>query len=88
MKLFTSAAVILLLLAAAAPAIARTHGVAAWDRRADANICSYYGFAPHTRAFSACLINVRHYWSTGPCADPNFAAVHLRYCHELRPFDF
>jgi hypothetical protein len=88
MKLFVTAAFMLLLLAAAVPAIARTNGVTAWNRRVDADICWHYGFAPHTRAFSACLMNVRHYWSTGPCAEPEFAAVHLRYCHELPPFDF
>jgi hypothetical protein len=89
MKLLVSAASMLLLLAsAAAPAIARTNGVAAWNRRVDANICSFYGFPQHTRAFSACLTNVRRYWSTGPCAHSEFAAVHVRYCHELPPFDF
>jgi hypothetical protein len=88
MKLFISAAFILLLLAAAAPAIARTHGVATWSRRYDASICQYYGFPPHTRAFSACLINVRHYWSTGPCSDPSFAAVHVRYCNVFPEWDF
>jgi hypothetical protein len=88
MKLFLSAALMLLFSAPAAPAIARTNSIAAWNGRIDANICSFYGFPPRTRAFSACLMNVRRYWSTGPCADSEFAALHLRYCHELPPFDF
>ena len=88
MKHFVSAAFMLLLLAATAPAIARTNSVTAWNRRIDANICSFYGFPPHTRAFSACLLNVRHYWSSGPCADPEFAAVHVRYCNLIPEFDF
>jgi len=57
-------------------------------RRLDAEICRHYGFPPHSRAYSACLMNVWHYWSTGPCAQATFAAVHLRYCHELPPIDF
>ena len=88
MKYFISAAFILLLLAAAAPAIARTHSLAAWNRRVDADICHYYGLPRHTRAFSACLMNVRHYWSTGPCADPDFARLHLRYCNVISEWDF
>lgn len=88
MKALASAAFMLLILAAAAPAIARTNGAAAWNRRVNAEICWFYGFSPHTRAFSACLMNVRRFWSSGPCADPEFAALHLRYCHELPPFDF
>ena len=88
MKHFASAAFILLLLAAPAPAIARTHGIAAWNRRVDAETCWFYGFPPHTRAFSTCLMNVRRYWSSGPCANPGVAAVHLGYCHELPPLDF
>jgi len=85
MKPFAAAALMLLLLAA--PAIARTNSAAA-NWRADSEICRYYGFAPHTRAFSECLMNVRHYWSSGPCTDSGFAAVHMRYCHVLPPIDF
>jgi hypothetical protein len=88
MKHVVSAAFMLLLLAAATPAIARTNSVAAWNRRVHANICSFYGFPPHTRAFSACLMNVRRYWSTGPCANPGFAAVHVRYCNVFPEWDF
>jgi hypothetical protein len=88
MKRFVSAALALLLLAAAAPAVARTNSVAAWNRRVDAETCWYYGFPRHTRAFSACLMNVRHYWSTGPCADPGFPAVHVRYCNVFPEWDF
>jgi hypothetical protein len=55
---------------------------------ADARICRSYGFPPHTRAFSSCLLNVRHYWSSGPCVDWNFAAVHKRYCNIIPDADF
>jgi hypothetical protein len=88
MKASVPAAFMFSLLVAAAPAIARTNNAASWNRRVDAEICWFYGFPPHTRAFSACLMNVRRYWSTAPCAEPEFAAVHLRYCHELPPIDF
>ena len=85
MKASVSALLMLSLLAA--PAIARNNGTAA-SRRVDAETCRYYGFPAHTRAFSACLMNVRHYWSSGPCADPEFAAVHLRYCNVIPEVDF
>jgi hypothetical protein len=82
MKTFTA------LLMLAAIAIAGTNGAAAAGRYTDATICRFYGFPPHTRAFSACLLNVRHYWSAGPCADWNFAAVHKRYCNIIPEADF
>jgi hypothetical protein len=75
------------LLFMAVTAFASPHNaVPAW--RAGAEVCRYYGFPPHTRAFAACLMNVRHYWSTGPCADPSFAAVHVRYCNVFPEWDF
>jgi hypothetical protein len=75
------------LLLMAATAFAGPHYAAArW--RTDAKICQYYGFPPHTHAFSACTLNVRHYWSTGPCADWNFASIHKRYCNIIPDADF
>jgi len=58
MKVFTA----LLTLAAITVTCTNSAGAAA-GRYTDARICRSYGFAPHTRAFSACLLNVRHYWS-------------------------
>jgi len=81
------ASVSALLMLLAAITATHMHG-AAPDRHVDAKICRYYGFAPHTRAFSDCLLNVRHYWSTGPCADWDFAAVHRRYCNIIPELDF
>jgi hypothetical protein len=83
MKAFT----VLLMLAAITITFTNSAGAAA-GRYADATICRAYGFPPHTRAFSACLMNVRHYWSSGPCADWNFAMVHKRYCNLIPEADF
>jgi hypothetical protein len=83
MKVFTA----LLMLAAITITCTSSAGAAA-GRYADARICRFYGFPPHTRAFSTCLMNVRHYWSSGPCADWNFAAVHKRYCNITPEADF
>lgn len=49
--------------------------------------CRVYGFAPHTAAYATCQANVRHYWTTGPCADAAFVAIHREYCH-LNPPPF
>ncbi len=49
--------------------------------------CRIYGFPPHSRAYSECRMNVRRFWTTGPCADPYFAAIHREYCH-LNPPPF
>jgi hypothetical protein len=76
---------ILALMAATALAGPR-NAVPSW--RAGAEVCRYYGFPRHTRAFSACILNVRHYWSTGPCSDWSFAAVHKRYCNNIPEADF
>ena len=51
-------------------------------------ICREYGYIPSTRAFVECRMNVRYYWSTGPCANDAFAVVHRRYCHVTPEFDF
>jgi hypothetical protein len=74
-----------LLLIAAALFAAGQAGAAA---PAAINLCQQYGFSPHTRAYAACRMNVRHYWSTGPCTDSRFAAIHLRYCNVVPTLDF
>jgi hypothetical protein len=84
MKVFTA----LLVLAAINITCANSASATAAGRYTDATICRFYGFPPHTRAFSACLLNVRHYWSAGPCADWNFAVVHKRYCNIIPEADF
>ena len=47
--------------------------------------CRLYGFVPHTREYAACRMNVRHYWTTGPCGDNVFADAHRGYCHLYPP---
>jgi len=49
--------------------------------------CRIYGFRPHTRDYALCRMNVRRFWTTGPCANPYFAAIHREYCH-LNPPPF
>jgi hypothetical protein len=49
--------------------------------------CRIYGFLPHSRDYALCRMNVRRFWTTGPCADPYFAAIHREYCH-LNPPPF
>jgi len=43
--------------------------------------CQLYGYAPHTRDYAVCRMNLRHYWNAGPCADSRFVAAHPRHCH-------
>jgi len=50
--------------------------------------CLFYGYSPGTRDFAACRQNVRIYWNAGPCSNPQFAAVHLRYCNIAPEIDF
>jgi hypothetical protein len=50
--------------------------------------CSLYGFAPGTHDYAACRMNTRHFWTTRPCGNSEFAAVHRRYCNIDPPFDF
>lgn len=50
--------------------------------------CSLYGYARGTHDYAVCRMNVRHYWSTGPCSDSRFASVHRRYCHLIPTIDF
>ena len=49
--------------------------------------CRIYGFPPHSRDYAVCRMNLRHFWTTGPCADPAFAAFNREYCH-LNPPPF
>jgi hypothetical protein len=52
---------------------------------ASVDTCQLYGFAPHTREYAACRMNVRHHWTTGPCGDNFFADAHRGYCHLYPP---
>jgi len=70
---------------AAASAVVESAHAAPFSR---SEVCREYGYPPGTRAFAECRVNVRHYWSTGPCANAAFASVHLRYCHVIPEFDF
>ena len=74
-----------LLLVAAVMIAAGCTGAA---RAGSFDTCQFYGYVPHTHDYSVCRMNARHYWSTGPCSDARFAAVHRRYCHLDREFDF
>jgi hypothetical protein len=76
-------------LLAAAMVMAVVDGAGAGGAKfADADSCLLYGFAPYSRAFAVCRMNVRHYWTSGPCGDNFFAAAHPRYCHLYPPLDF
>ncbi len=49
--------------------------------------CRIYGFAPHSRDYTACRMNSRRFWTTGRCGNWGFAATHREYCH-LNPPPF
>ena len=49
--------------------------------------CRIYGFAPGSRDYAECRMDVRRYWTTGPCGSARFAAMHRGYCH-LNPPPF
>ena len=49
--------------------------------------CRLYGFTPGSRDYAACRMDVRRYWTTGPCGSAGFAAIHRDYCH-LNPPPF
>jgi hypothetical protein len=49
--------------------------------------CRIYGFPPHSLDYAECRMNVRRFWTTGPCASAEFAAFHREYCH-LNPPPF
>jgi len=80
--LLASLLLAMLLLAAMASA---DHAVAGQFLAIDK--CRIYGFPPHSRDYALCRMNVRRFWTTGPCADPYFAAIHREYCH-LNPPPF
>jgi len=60
---------------------------AAAGQRVAYDQCRLYGYAPHTYAYALCRMNVRRYWTTGPCGDADFAWTHPEYCH-LNPPPF
>lgn len=49
--------------------------------------CRLYGFTPGSRDYAECRMDVRRYWTTGPCGSARFAAMHRGYCH-LNPPPF
>jgi hypothetical protein len=49
--------------------------------------CLIYGFPPHSRDYAVCRMNLRRFWTTGPCASAEFAAIYREYCH-LNPPPF
>ena len=56
-------------------------------RSAAIDQCQLYGFVRGTRDYAECRMDVRHYWTTGPCGSARFAAIHRGYCHlNLPPF--
>ena len=56
-------------------------------RSAAMDQCRLYGFTPGTRDYAECRVDVRRYWTTGPCGSSSFAALHRGYCH-LNPPPF
>ena len=49
--------------------------------------CRLYGFTPGSRDYAECRVDVRRYWTTGPCGSARFATMHRGYCH-LNPPPF
>ncbi len=49
--------------------------------------CRLYGFTTGSRDYAECRVDVRRYWTTGPCDSRRFAAIHRGYCH-LNPPPF
>jgi hypothetical protein len=47
--------------------------------------CRIYGYAPHTRDYALCRMNVRRYWTTGRCGDWGYALAHREFCHLYPP---
>ena len=74
-----------LLLTLAAMIAADTAGAAQFTTTFDQ--CRIYGYVPHTRDYALCRMNVRRYWTTGPCGDAGYASAHREYCH-LNPPPF
>jgi len=63
-------------------------GSASAAHMAATDVCSVYGYARSTHDHAVCRMNVRHYWSAGPCSDSRFASVHRRYCNLIPTIDF
>lgn len=49
--------------------------------------CLIYGFAPRSPEYDQCRMNMRRFWTTGPCGSSQFAFAHREYCH-LNPPPF
>ena len=49
--------------------------------------CRIYGYAPHTRDYALCRMNLRRYWTSGRCGDWGYALTHREFCH-LNPPPF
>ena len=49
--------------------------------------CQLYGFTRGNRDYAECRMDVRRYWTTGPCGSARFAAMHRGHCH-LNPPPF
>jgi hypothetical protein len=79
--------VLVCLLGAGVISVAMIDGAHA-GRRVAIYKCESYGFIRGTRAFHQCRMNVRQYWTTGPCGDPFFAVTHRGYCHLYPPLPF
>jgi len=81
MQLNSLLGLLLFVAATAATEAANAAQLSAGDR------CQIYGFTPRTHAYASCRINLRSYWTTGPCSDGSFAATHREHCHlNLPPF--
>ena len=70
-----------LLLIASAVMIADGAGAAQVATQAAAmDQCRIYGFARGSRDYAEYRMDVRRYWTTGPCGSARFAAIHRGYC--------
>ncbi len=54
-------------------------------RAAAIDHCRLYGFTPDSRDYAECRVDVRRYWTTGPCGSARFAAIHRGYCRLIPP---
>ena len=68
-------------------ASAMVAGGASAAQREKFDQCRIYGYVPHSRDYALCRMNVRRYWTTGPCSDISYATAHREYCH-LNPPPF
>ncbi len=75
-----------LLLIASAVMIADGASAAQVATRAAAiDQCRLYGFTPGSRDYAECRVDVRRYWTKGPCGSARFAAIRRGYCHLNSP---